>query len=45
MTQHVERFFGSTLQLLRKLKQLGYADTLNDTDIHLPREHLGALIL
>ena len=45
MTQHVQRFFRSTLQLFGQLKQLGYADTLNDADIDLPRQHLGAFIL
>ena len=40
-----QRFFGSTLQLFGQLKQLGYADPLNDADIDLPRQHLGAFIL
>ena len=40
-----QRLFGSTLQLFGQLKQLGYADALNDADIHLPRQHLGAFIL
>ncbi len=45
MTQHLQCFFRSTLQLFGQLKQLGYADTLNDTDIYLPRQHLGAFVL
>src|ERR1700733_5507025 len=45
MTQHIQCFFWTTLQLFGQSKQLGYADTLNDTDIYLPRKHLGAFIL
>jgi len=36
--------FGSALQLFGESKQLGYTDALNDTNIHLPRQHFGAFI-
>ena len=45
MPQQNQRFFGSTLQLFGQSKQFGYADALNDADIHLPRQHIGAFIL
>ena len=45
MPQQNQCFFGSTLQLFGQPKQIGYADTLNQTDIHLPRQHVGAFIL
>ncbi len=45
MPQLNQRLFGSTLQLLGQLKQLGDADTLNHADIDLPRQHFGAFIL
>ncbi len=45
MPQQNQCFFGSTLQLFGQSKQLGYADTLNETDIYLPRQHIGAFIL
>ena len=45
MTQQNQCFFGSALQLFGQLKQLGYAHPLNDADIYLPRQHLGAFIL
>src|ERR1700722_16145886 len=44
MTQMNDCLFGSVLQHLGESKELGYADTLNDTDIYLPRQHLGALV-
>ncbi len=44
VTQMFERLFGSALQHFGQSKQLGYADPLNDTDIHLPGQHLGAFI-
>ena len=45
MTQLNQCFFRRTLQLFSQSKQIGYADTLNDTDIDLPRQHFGAFIL
>ncbi len=45
MTQLHQCFFRRALQLLRQLKQIGYADPLNDTDIDLPRQHVGVFIL
>ena len=45
MTQQKQRLFWSPLQLFGQLKQIGYAHALNDTDIYLPRQHIGAFIL
>src|SRR6185437_8547813 len=44
MTQLDKRLFGCALQLLGQGEQLGYTDTLNDADIHLPGQHLSAMI-
>src|SRR5579859_3769713 len=45
MTKLNECFFGSALQLFGQAKQFGYADALNDADIDLPGQHVGAAIL
>ena len=44
MTQMNQCLFRSALQLFGESKQLGDTDTLNDADIDLPRQHLGAFI-
>ena len=44
MTQLIQGFLRSKLYVLGKSKQVGDADTLNDTDIDLSRQHFGAFI-
>ncbi len=45
VTQLNQSFFRRALQLLRQTEEIGYADPLNHADIHLSRQHLGALVL
>src|SRR5580658_733486 len=44
MSQRSQGFFGSPLQLFGQPKQFRNTHPLNQTNIHLPRQHIGAFI-
>ncbi len=45
VTKLEKRFFGCTLELFGKLEELSDADALNNADVNLAGEQLGALVL